>query len=315
MIALLFLMLMTPSSIPVPQKVFNLDSEMSWHRPLDVAITEGRFFTLDKDDSSLRSFSESGSFLKKFSGRGQAPGESQGASEIAVFDDHLWVCDSVASSLLIFTLEGIYLKAIRLNSSPSNLYQYHNLIVAAPIALDGLFWILDPKTMSTQHSFGIKDTNFIQVPNKKLETLWLASLSTNHQDGIMIGMTWLGDIISLDIPFQHGKFTSNLAQVSDVWDSKDHIFSIQKAGMPAALSINNMFTGPDQLVWMSVLGAQEDQYPSYILRYDPKNHSVVTKINMGDPIRKMRFFPKKNAITLIRSNDQIELYNPEDFSQ
>lgn len=297
---------------PVPTSVFNKESDQSWHRPLDIALAPGRFYTLDKDNYKIRAFTEDGSMLKTFSGQGQAPGESQGGTRIGVFGQQVWACDSVGSAILIFTLEGELIKKINLSTSPNGFFMHDNGIIIAPISLGSPFYVIDNMSLEITHNFGLNDTSFIDTP-KGYEDLWLASVSTLHKGGIVNGLIWKGQTIQIEIPLADGKINGKTAKVSNIWDGEAHIVVKEIGGMPGALALNDIFSGPDGLVWMSILGKEEDKYPTYVLRVDTANHKVISKSHMGEPIRRMRFFKNENLVVFLQGNDEIHFFEPGKF--
>lgn len=169
--------------------------------------------------------------------------------------------------------------------------------------------------MSVVHQFGLNDVSFVKAP-KGLEEVWLATVSAPHGDGIVSGLLWKGQTIQIKVQFGEGKFTGEVADVADIWDgSEGHIATKERMGLPAAIAISDVFSGPDEMLWMSVLGSEDDDYPAHVLRLDAEKHKVVSKTKMGESIRRMRFFQKGRHLVLIRGDDTIEFYQPEAFIQ
>ena len=296
----LFLFLAFPESEPF--LTINRDSEKSFHRIYDVAMApDGRLFTVDRDEAAVHCYGSDGAFLRTIGGQGQGPGEFEAAVGAVFAHDQLWVIDTMRQSVTRFK-DGLLEGSSQLGHNPHSINVVDGKVIVAPINPGGPFHVFGPDG-KLERTFKVSDTGYADAPSKAFESLWRTLTTTTDGDGLILGLVYMQQVARIDL---HGELTQ-------VWDMSDYLFTHTtdmggKGKAPIFFTALVFGKGPDGLTWLAASEEGNRRECNIIYKVDVPNKKVVSRADVGEHIRCIRYFPETGVTAIGRADNRIELY-------
>ena len=271
----------------------------SFFRVRDLCMdSQKNIYALEKDDGTILKINAKGKLLKKFSGKGQGPGESQLPMRLLWVEGTLWVSDSLGYQINLFKNEQ-FVRSIKQESSPLSMGRIGNKIFVSPFELRDSFHVYDLEG-ELQKSFKV-DSGFLETINPRMKGLWRTIQTTPLQNQeLVIGLSYQSKIASID---QNGGLTL-------VWDVKEYYPSYPKkislGLVPEFFSAKGFAEGPNGLTW--VLACEAADHCGVIYQFDLAKKKAIKRIDLKGDYSSLRFFGNGSILALIERSGGVLFY-------
>ena len=300
MLSLLLILATFPTAKPF--LTINREADESFHRMYDVAMDDsGTIYTVDRDEAAIHIFSAQGKYQGTIGRHGQGPGEFQRLVEVIHYAGVVWGVDVERQCLVRFKGRE-YVGATQFNHNPYSANVVGDKLVVAPINLGGPFHIVDAAG-KIERTFKVADPSYAEAPSKTFSSLWRTLVTTPDGDGLILGLVYMDLVARIDL-------NGNLTRV---WDMSDYLFTHStsmgaKGTAPIFFSAFTFSQGPDGLTWMSASEEGSRRECNILYKVNVNEKQVMFREDMGEHIRRIRYFPKMGITAVGRGDHRIEFY-------
>ena len=133
------------------------DENYMFVRPIDIdSDSFGNIYVLDYRDCTIKKYNTQGKHIKNIGRKGQGPGEFQMPLFLQISqDDKIYVGDILAKNIAIFSVNGDYLKTIKVKEPVDN-----TIIIQNEEIIAGIRYSIETETGEREHTYKVYKCSF-----------------------------------------------------------------------------------------------------------------------------------------------------------